>query len=195
MTENMRRRGGANSLLITGGRDSTIRGKRLDAVATMWKLSPIEAAMRIILAGDASVASFNMKDSDIDNFMKQPWVSTCSDGSGGHPRKFGTFPKKLREYVYKRHVLTLPQAVHVSSELTAQTLGLKDRGKLAVGDYADVIVFDPETVADKSTYEQPTLLAVGMRYVLVNGVPAVDGGTYTGALPGRALNRTGTPAP
>jgi N-acyl-D-aspartate/D-glutamate deacylase len=96
--------------------------------------------------------------------------------------------------VYKRHVLTLPQAVHVSSALTAQTLGIKDRGTLAVGNYADVIVFDPKTVADKSTYEQPTLLAVGMRYVLVNGVPAVDGGTYTGALAGRAIKRAGTPA-
>lgn len=130
-----------------------------------------------------------MKESDIDNFMVQPFMMTCSDGSDGHPRKYGTFPRKLREYVYKRHLLTLSQAVHASSGLTAETLRLRGRGTLAVGNYADVIVFDPRTVADRATYEQPTLLATGMRYVFVNGVPAIDGGTYTGALPGRAIRR------
>ncbi|HSU97988.1 MAG TPA: amidohydrolase family protein, partial [Gemmatimonadaceae bacterium] len=175
MQNNLRRRGGAAALLITTQRDTGatagLRGKTLDQAAKAHNLSPIDEALEIVKSGDASVASFNMKDADIDNFMKQPWVSTCSDGSGGHPRKYGTFPRKLREYVYKRHVLTLPQAIHVSSELTAHTLGLKDRGTLAVGNYADVIVFDPKTVEDKATYEQPTLLAVGMRYVFVNGVP------------------------
>jgi len=146
---------------------------------------PIE----IVKQGDASVASFNMKESDIDRFMVQPWVMTCSDGSDGHPRKYGTFPRKLREYVYRRHLLTLPQAVHVSSALTAKTLGLDGRGTLAVGKYADVIIFDPKTVADRSTYQEPTLLATGMREVLVNGTLAVDGGKYTGALAGRAIRR------
>lgn len=199
MQNNLRRRGGADALLITAQRDTGpvagILGRTLAQVATARHLSPIDAALQIIKSGDASVASFNMKGADIDNFMRQPFVMTCSDGSDGHPRKYGTFPKKLREYVYTRHVLTLAEAVHVSSELTAQTLGLKDRGKIGVGDYADVIVFDPRTVADKSTYEHPTLLATGMRYVLVNGVAAVDGGSYTGALPGRALKHAGTRAP
>jgi N-acyl-D-aspartate/D-glutamate deacylase len=197
MENNLRRRGGAAALLITTQRDTGAsagtRGKTLDQVAKSRNLSAVDAAIGIIKSGDASVASFNMKDSDIDNFMKQPFVMTCSDGSGGHPRKYGTFPRKLREYVYNRHVLTLSQAVHVSSELTAQTLGLKNRGKLATGNFADIIVFDPKTVAERATYEQPTLLAVGMRYVLVNGVAAVDGGNYTGALPGRAIRREGTP--
>jgi N-acyl-D-aspartate/D-glutamate deacylase len=195
MENNLRRRGGADAMLITAGRDTGalagIKGRTLAQVATARHLTPIDAAIPIILGGDASVASFNMKDSDIDRFMVQPWVMTCSDGSGGHPRKYGTFPKKLREYVFTRHVLTLPQAVHVSSDETAQTLGLRDRGRIAVGDYADVIVFDPKTVADRATYEQPTLLSVGMRYVLVNGVAAVDAGSYTGALAGRALRRDG----
>jgi N-acyl-D-aspartate/D-glutamate deacylase len=189
MRNNLRRRGGAASLLITGGRDSTIRGKTLAQVAQARHASPIDAALEIIEAGDAGVASFNMKESDIDHFMVQPWVMTCSDGSAGHPRKYGTFPKKLREYVYRRHLLTLPQMVHVSSGLTAQTLGLQHRGTLAPGNYADVIVFDPKTVSDRSTYEKPTLLAVGMRYVLVNGTLAVEGGKYTGALAGRAIRR------
>lgn len=196
MTDNLRRRGGAAALLITGKGDTAlgdISGMTLAQIADARRLSPIDAALDIVRHGDASVASFNMKESDIDNFMVQQFVMTCSDGSGGHPRKYGTFPRKLREYVYKRRLLTVQQAVHVSSALTAHTIGLTNRGQLSVGDYADVIVFDPATVADRATYEQPTLLATGMRYVIVNGVATVDGGKYTGALPGRAIRRAGAP--
>ena len=99
MTENLRRRGGANSLLITGGRDSTIRGKRLDEVARTWTTTPVEAAMKIILNGGASLASFNMDEKDIVNFMKQDFIATDSDGSDGHPRKYGAYPKFFHEYV------------------------------------------------------------------------------------------------
>jgi N-acyl-D-aspartate/D-glutamate deacylase len=187
MTENMRRRGGANTLLITGGRDSTIRGKPLDAVAAMWKLSPIEAAMKIILNGGASVASFNMNEKDIVNFMKQDFITLDSDGSDGHPRKYGTFPKFFHEYVGQKHVMSMPKGVQRSSATSAKLLRLKDRGVIAPNMYADVVAFDPATFVDKSTYEQPTLLAAGMKYVLVNGVVAVDGGTYTGATAGRVL--------
>lgn len=191
MRDNLRRRGGASALLITGRGDTSatgsIFGKTLAQVAVARSTSPIDAALDIIKHRDASVASFNMKESDIDNFMVQPFVMTCSDGSDGHPRKYGTFPRKLRQYVYDRHLLSLSQAVHASSALTAETLDLKGRGVLAVGNYADVIVFDPKTVADRATYEQPTLLATGMRYVFVNGTPAIDGGTYTGALAGRVI--------
>jgi N-acyl-D-amino-acid deacylase len=122
--------------------------------------------------------------------MVQPFVMTGSDGSDGHPRKYGSFPRKLRQYVYDRPVMTLPQVVRASSGLTAETLRLLDRGVLANGKFADVIVFDPKTVADRATYEKPELLATGMRYVLVNGKVAVDEGRYTGALAGRPLRRT-----
>ena len=189
MTENMRRRGGPNTLLITGGRDSTIRGKRLDEVARERDTTPIEAAMQIILAGDAGVASFNMAEQDIQNFMKQDFIVTCSDGSDGHPRKYGTFPKLFHEYVEQKHVLTLERAVERSSLETARILQLKDRGVLTPGAYADVVAFDPSTFADRSTYEQPMLPAVGVRYLLVNGVLAIDSGHYTGATAGRALRR------
>lgn len=195
MEVNLRRRGGANSLLISSTRDSSILGRRLDAVAAARTTTPVEAALQIILAGDASVASFNMKDSDIEKFMVQDFVVTGSDGSDGHPRKYGTFPRLLREYVYTRHILTLPQAIQRSSARTAQILGLQDRGTLTVGGFADVIAFDPATVADRSTYAQPTLLATGMRYVVVNGVLAVDRGAYTGKLAGRVLRRRQTLAP
>ena len=187
MTENMRRRGGANSLLITGGRDSTVRGKRLDAVATMLNTTPIEAAIKIILNGDASVASFNMNEKDIVNFMKQDFISTDSDGSDGHPRKYGTFPKFFHEYVAQKHVMSLPMAVQRSSSRSAQMLGFNERGVLAPNYFADVIVFDESSFADRSTYEKPTLLAVGMKYVLVNGVITIGDGKYTGATAGRVL--------
>ena len=189
MEKNLVRRGGAASLLISSTRDTSILGRNLEQVAQARHEPPIEAALQIILAGDASVASFNMKESDLETFMVQPFVMTGSDGSGGHPRKYGTFPRKLRQFVYEKHLLTLPQAIHSSSALTAETLRLTDRGVLAPGKFADVIVFDPRTVSDRATYEQPTLLATGMRYVLVNGTVAVSEGSYTGALAGRPLPR------
>ncbi|HSQ30673.1 MAG TPA: amidohydrolase family protein [Gemmatimonadaceae bacterium] len=189
MTENMRRRGGPNTLLIVGGRDSTIRGKRLDEIARARNTTPIEAAMQIILAGDPPVASFNMDEKDIQNFMKQDFIVTCSDGSDGHPRKYGTFPKLFHEYVAQKHVLTLERAVQHSSAEAAKILHLKDRGAIAPGAFADIVAFDPATFADRSTYEQAAVPAVGVRYLLVNGVLTVDGGTYTGATAGRALRR------
>ena len=187
MEENMRRRGGASSLLITGSRDTTIRGKRLDAIATMWNTTPIEAAIRIIQNGGASVASFNMNEADIVNFMKQDFISLDSDGSDGHPRKYGAFPKFFREYVREKKVMSLQEAVRKSSALSAQMMGLRERGTIAPGLFADVIVFDAASFRDRATYEQPTLLAEGMRFVIVNGVLAVDSGQYTGSTSGRVL--------
>src|SRR5471030_367520 len=107
--------------------------------------------MRIILAGDASVASFNMNEKDIETFMRQDFIMTDSDGSDGHPRKYGTFPKLIREYVNERHVLTLPQAIHRSTQETAEMLRLANRCAITIGSFADVIVFDPNTFTDRST--------------------------------------------
>jgi N-acyl-D-aspartate/D-glutamate deacylase len=189
MEDNLRRRGGAQTLLMTSTRDSTILGKRLDAIARERKTSPIEAAIQIILNGGSSVASFNMNEKDIEKFMVQDFITTDSDGSDGHPRKYGTFPKLIREYVLTKHVLTMPQAIKRSSSTNAKLLGFTDRGSLLPGFFADVIVFDQATIADKSTYEKPTLLAVGMKYVLVNGVLTIDDGRYTGVTAGKALRR------
>ena len=189
MEDNLRRRGGAQTLLMTSTRDSTILGKRLDAIARARNTTPVEAAIQIILNGGSSVASFNMNEKDIEKFMVQDFITTDSDGSDGHPRKYGTFPKLIREYVLTKHVLTMPQAIKRSSSANAKLLGLAERGSLTPGYFADVIVFDPATIADKSTYEQPTLLAVGMRYVFVNGVLTIDGGRYTGVTAGKPLRR------
>ncbi|MEO5568598.1 MAG: amidohydrolase family protein [Gemmatimonadaceae bacterium] len=189
MENNVRRRGGASTLLITSTRDSSIKGKRLDAIARERGVPPVEAGLQIILAGDASVASFNMTEADIEKLMVQDFVFTDSDGSDGHPRKYGTFPRLLREYVYNRKVLTLPQAIRRSSAAAAAFLGFRDRGTLVEGAFADVIAFDPTTVADRATYEEPTRLATGMRFVVVNGVLAIENGISTGALAGRVLRR------
>jgi N-acyl-D-amino-acid deacylase len=189
MTENMRRRGGANSLLITGGRDSTIRGKRLDEIARMWNLPPIEAAIRIIQNGGASTASFNMNEKDIVNFMRQDFIAMDSDGSDGHPRKYGAYPKFFSEYVRQKKVMSLEKAVERSTSMAAAMLGLKGRGLLAPNAFADVVVFDPATFADRATYEEPTRLAVGMKYVIVNGVVTVEKGQYTGATAGRVIRK------
>jgi N-acyl-D-aspartate/D-glutamate deacylase len=189
MEANLKRRGGAESLLLTTARDPQLVGQTLSAIATQRNQSPVEAAIEIIKVSAPSVASFNMSEPDIERFMRQPWVMTGSDGSTGHPRKYGTFPHKLREYVYHKHLITLPFFVRHSSALTAETFRIPERGRLRVGYYADVIVFDEKTVADRATYVQPELLAVGMRYVIVNGQLAVEDGKYTGTLAGRALRK------
>jgi len=189
MADNMRRRGGAASLLMTSTRVPGILGKNLEEIAREKGKAPVEAAIDIILAGGSSVASFNMNDDDIRNFMIQDFVVTGSDGSDGHPRKYGTFPKLIREYVQKEHVLSLTQAVRRSSALTAAMLRIKDRGTLEAGKFADVIVFDLSTMNDRATYREPTLLAEGVKFVVVNGVVTIDNGTYTGATAGRALKR------
>jgi N-acyl-D-amino-acid deacylase len=187
MTENLHRRGGPETLLMTAAKDKSIVGKNLAQIAGERKVSPVEAALQIIRAGGSEVASFNMKESDIEAFMKQPWVMTCSDGSEGHPRKYGTFPRKIHEYVYEKHVLSLEAAVRSSTSLPAETLRIKDRGLLKEGYYADVLVFDPKTFIDRATYEHPTVLATGVRYLLVNGKLAVDKSELTSTLAGRAL--------
>ncbi len=190
MEENLRGRGGAESMLIVDARERTIVGKRLSQIAREMNKSAVEAALDVIkYVGGAGVASFNMNEKDIRRFMKEKFIFTCSDGSTGHPRKFGTFPKKLREYVYQQKLISLEFAVRNSSAATAEWFRIPERGLIREGYFADVIVFDPNTVSDRSTYEQPELLAVGMKIVIVNGKVAVENGAYTGVLAGRALRK------
>lgn len=187
MTENLRKRGGPNALLITEG---ALNGQRLDAVAKVRGLDPVAAAIAVIREHDPGVASFNQTERDIAAFMRRPWVMTGSDASAGHPRVYGSFARKFRLYVRERHVIDLRAFVARSSAQTADMLGLTDRGRLRVGGFADVVVFDPRRFAERATYEKPTALAVGVRTVVVNGVVAVDQGAMTGAAAGRALAKT-----
>jgi N-acyl-D-amino-acid deacylase len=192
MTENLRRRGGAASLLLTGGAPER-RGKTLEQLAQAKGVSPIEMALEIVESGDASVASFNMNEADIETFMKQPFVMSGSDGSSGHPRKYGTYPLIFRRYVFEKKVLTIEQAVKRSSSQVAEVFGITDRGVVKQGAFADVAVIDTAQYRDRSTYQEATVLATGVRHVFVNGVLAVENGAATEAMAGRALRRSRGP--
>jgi N-acyl-D-aspartate/D-glutamate deacylase len=184
MEKNLAIRGGAQLLLITTARDKKLIGSTLEQLAKQRNESPVAVAIAIIRDGGAGVASLNIQESDIENFMKQDFVVTGSDGSAGHPRKYGTFPRKLRIYVREKGLITLPFFIQHSSALTAQQLHIDRRGLLKEGYFADVIAFDYAATTDKSTYEHPDLYSEGMKYVLVNGQVAVENGKYTGALAG-----------
>ncbi len=194
MAENLRRRGGANALLLTAaGRPWT--GQRLDAVATGWQVDAIDAALRIIHddPDGGSVASFNMAEADIESFMRQPWVVTGSDGSAGHPRIAGTFPQKYTRYVVERQALSMASFIRQSTGRTADLLKLDRRGYLRPGWFADVVVFDPARYAPRADYANPDALAVGITTLLINGQIAIDGGVPGGNLPGRVLRRAAVP--
>lgn len=184
IAENLRRRGGAGSLLVVEGR---WQGRRLDAIAAAMRIDAVGAAVSVIREADAATVSFNMAESDIADFMRQPWVMTGSDASTGHPRTWGSFARKHAVYVRERKIISLRDFVDRSTALTADTFRLAERGRLRPGFAADVAVFDADSYAARATYDTPELPARGMRYVVVNGVLAVDGGKLTGAAAGRAI--------
>ena len=197
MLENLDRRAGAHNIMIAHCQsDPSLEGKRLDDIARAKLQEPIDAAIDILVKGGASIVSFNMNDKDIEAFMQQPWTMTCTDGglvefgSGSeHPRAYGAFPRKLRRYALDQNVVSIEQAIHTSTGLTATVFGIKDRGAIREGAYADVIVFDPKTVTDVATYEKPHAYSTGMDFVLVNGHLAVANGKVTDQRYGRVLLR------
>jgi N-acyl-D-amino-acid deacylase len=175
-------------------------GKRVNEIAKEWHEDGIDAICDFLIKdnADTSVAVFGMAQPDVDLILQQPWISIDNDAQGTspegllgtehpHPRAYGTFPRILSLYVKQEHKLTLPDAIRKFTALPAQREHLADRGVLKVGMWADVDVFDPETTHDVATYDDPNQLSVGMQYVLVNGVPVIDGGKMTGALPGHVL--------
>ena len=193
MRENMRRRNGPAAMLITGGRDASLRGLTLAEVAEARGLDPVEAAIEILRDGGAGIGSFNMDEDDIRTFMGAEFVMTGSDGSGGHPRKYGTYPRKIRRYVLDEDVISMARMVHASTGQPADVFGLEGRGRIQIGAYADIAVFDPETIRDEATFLEPTRLATGMRYVLVNGRLAVAEGEPTRTLAGEVLTGRSRP--
>jgi dihydroorotase/N-acyl-D-amino-acid deacylase len=181
-----------------------LQGKRLSEVAALWHQDPIDALCDILIKDGAftMVAVFGMDEPDVLLALKQPWVSIDNDSQGTspegllaqehpHPRAYGTFPRILRKYVREDHQLTLPDAIRKFTALPAQRMRLTDRGVLKQGMWADVVVFDPATIRDKATFENPNQLSEGMDYVLVNGVPVIEAGKMTGALPGKVLRGPG----
>ena len=176
-----------------------LEGKRLSEIAKLWKKDPIDALFDFLIEDPyAGVAVFGMSQPDVTLALEQPWVAIDNDSSGTspegilgqehpHPRAYGTFPRILRKYVREEKVLTLEDALRKMSALPAQRLRLTDRGVLKAGMWADVVIFDPATVRDLATFDSPNQLSEGMEYVLVNGVPVIDQGKMTGALPGKVL--------
>ena len=181
-----------------------LQGKRLSDIAKLWNKDPIDALFDLLIEDDAytDAAVFGMSEPDVALALQQPWVSVDNDSEGAspegilgqehpHPRAYGTFPRILRKYVREEKKLSLEDAIRKFSALAAQRMRLTDRGVLKAGMWADVVVFDPATVRDTSTFEIPNRLAQGMDYVLVNGIPVIDQGKMTGARPGKVLRGPG----
>ena len=195
--ENIRRRGGAASLMIAfHPPDRSVEGLSLEQIAKARGTTPEEAAVALIQAHATAVVSFNMSMADIEYLMRQPWMMTCSDGATylpregkPHPRGHGAFTRKLTTFVRDRKTVTLEQAIHSMTGLSARVWSMEGRGVLQEGAHADVVVFDPAVLRDEATYEQPHRHASGMSYVFVNGVAAIDDGRATGALAGVTLRR------
>jgi N-acyl-D-amino-acid deacylase len=193
--KNFERRGGPDKLVISFYTpDPALEGKTLAEVAKAMKRTPEEAALDLLEKGDASLVSFNMSEDDIALIMRQPFTMTCTDGDlvpfgngKPHPRGNGAFARKLRLYVNERGVIDLPFAIRSMTSLPASVFGMKDRGELRAGAWADVLVFDPAKVRDAATYQQPHQLSEGVRYALINGVLVKDDQTWTGKLAGKVV--------
>ena len=186
---NIDRRGGPNSLLLVETEDPQWSGLRLDAIAAALKVQPAEAAARLITEGQARVVSFNMTEDDIKTFMKEPWVATSSDGTDGHPRKFGSFPRKYSAYVRDSDTLSLAEFIRASSGLPADILGLRDRGYLATGMIADVLVLDPKRYQENASFAEWDRLSSGVEHLLVNGRFAIKDGVVTQLRLGQPVTR------
>ena len=181
-----------------------LQGKTLADVAKQWNKDPMDALFDLLIEDKAftEVAVFGMSQPDVTLALQQPWVSVDNDSSGTspegllgqdhpHPRAYATFPRILRKYVREEHKLTLEDAIRKFSALPAQRMRLTDRGVLKEGMWADVVVFDPATIRDRATFENPNQLSEGMEYVLVNGKLVIDGGKMTSTLPGKVLRGEG----
>jgi len=182
--------GGAERLQITNyPPDRSVEGKRLLEIAQSKDLTPVEMYIEMMRGGGASVIGHTMDKDDVDTFAASPLVMVASDGGIGsaHPRGAGTFSRMLGHYVREEGVLPIERAVYKMTSLPARRLGLKDRGRIVAGAKADLVAFDMATVSDSSTFEESSLLSVGIERVWVNGELVWTEGAATGARPGRAL--------
>ena len=181
-----------------------LQGKTLADIAKARGKDAMDTLFDILIEDDAqtSVAVFAMSEPDIELAAVQPWVSFCNDSSGTspegplgkefpHPRAYGTFPRVLRKYVREERRMRLEEAIRKFTSLPASRLRLDDRGVIKAGMWADIVVFDPQTITDRATFSAPNQLSAGMQWVLVNGVPVISDGSATGALPGHVLRGGG----
>src|SRR5271165_2969217 len=177
-----------------------LQGKTIAEIAKLWNKDAFDTIFDLLIEDNAAteVAVFGMSEPDVRLALQQPWVSVCNDSQGAatdgllgqehpHPRAYGTFPHILRKYVREDGALTLPDAIRKFSARPASHLPLADRGVIKTGMWADLVIFDPAVITDLATYEKPNQLSVGMQYVLVNGVPVIEHGAMTNALPGKVI--------
>ena len=202
--ENLYLAAGAPAIILLVGFKSEklkpLTGKSLAEVAKMRGKDPIETIMDLISEDESRIDAvyFLMSEENVRKELAKPWISFGSDEasqapegvflkSNPHPRAYGNFARVLGKYTRDEKVLTLPEAVRRLSALPATNLGLDHRGSLQEGMFADVVVFDPATVADLATFDKPHQYSIGVKHVLVNGVEVLKDGEHTGAKPGRAL--------
>jgi N-acyl-D-amino-acid deacylase len=197
------RRGGAENVVVYDYTDKSLYGKPLAEIARLWKVDPVEAALRIQLeglptrAGGARMRGFSMHENDMEAFAKQPWVATSTDAGISLPdgppstnaRFYGSFPRKIRHYAIERGAISVESAIRSSTSLPATIMGLKDRGLVREGMAADLVILDLATIRDKATFFEPHQYSEGVEYVFVNGVAVVDGSKITWALPGQLITR------
>ena len=199
--------GGASGVLIGSvvNRDlEALQGKRLSQIAEEQGKEPLDALFDLIVAdhGQTGAIYFMMSEDDMRAAMRAPFVSFCTDsgarandgplaGAKSHPRGWGSYPRILGRYVREERLLSLEQAIHKMTGMPAKRVGLRDRGLLRAGSFADITIFDPKTVIDRATFEMPNQHPDGINYVIVNGQLSVDNGKRTSALAGRALRGPG----
>ncbi|MCH9656161.1 MAG: D-aminoacylase [Planctomycetes bacterium] len=198
MKKNIKKREGGKAVRIARYSDKpNWVGKNLQQIAEEENKSVLEIALEITRKGGASIVNFSMNEEDVRQIMKIDWVATASDGRAylpgsdrPHPRNYGTFPRKLGYYALQEKVIPLEHAVRSATGLPADILGLKDRGYLRPGAYADIVVFDPKQLIDQATFDNPHQYSKGVRYLFVNGKPAISAGSPTGSLAGKALRHS-----
>jgi N-acyl-D-aspartate/D-glutamate deacylase len=191
--------GNADAVLVAGFPPVTeYEGLTLSEIASRLECEPAEAALRLYEKGEGSVIMASLDQKDVDLIAQATYVAVASDGTSfrsegalgrgkPHPRSYGTNVRFLREYVREKKLIALEEAVRRMTSLPASRLRLSRRGRLAPGQYADIVVIDPTTVADTATFKHPHSYAIGVDHVFVNGVAAVAGGRPTGARPGRVI--------
>ncbi|HKQ99465.1 MAG TPA: D-aminoacylase [Pyrinomonadaceae bacterium] len=199
--------GGAAGVLISAvvNRElESLQGKRLSEIATEQRKGELDALFDLILAdhGQTGAIYFMMSEDDLRAVLRSPFVSICTDSGAravdgplstakGHPRGWGSYPRILSRYVRDEHLLTLEEAIRKMTGMPAARVGLKDRGVLREGAFADITIFDPESVRDRSTFENPNQYPEGIPFVIINGQLSVDNGQRTTALAGRVLRGPG----
>lgn len=186
--------GGSHVTIVEFKPNPSYEGHTIDDLARSNNIAPVEMFIRLIREGDVAntepgIIGQSMIESDIKAFYQQPWVMVASDGgiSSRHPRGAGTFPRVLGLYVREKHWLTLPEAVRKMTSLPAKRLGWNDRGLIREGAFADLVLFNPDTVIDRSTFSSPFALPAGIERVFVNGTLVWTSDKPTGARPGRVL--------